>query len=286
MSQWPPQLPDQSRKVAIVTGANTGIGRVTAQELARAGARVYLACRNSDKAASAAEDIRAEVPSADLALLPLDLGSMSAVRSAAENFLATGEPLHLLVNNAGLVAPGLTSDGFGMTFGVNHVGTALFTKLLLERLRSSAPARIVTVASRAHMRASGIPFDALRQPTSSGRSFVEYCESKLANVLWSAELGRALEGTGVTTYALHPGVVASDVWRSVWPGVRHFIKLFMVSVEDGARTSLYCATAPELAAQSGLYYANERERTPRNRGTDSQLAAELWRRTEGWIAEE
>lgn len=284
MAQWPPSLPDQTGKVAIVTGSNTGIGLITAQELARAGARVHLACRNQDKAAAAMATILTEVPGADLALLTVDLGSVNAIRASAQTFLATGEPLHLLVNNAGLAAPGLTADGFGMTFGVNHIGTALFTDLLLERLKKSTPARIVTVASRAHMRAKDIPFDALRRPTPTGRVFAEYCQSKLANVLWSAELGRALAGTGVTTYALHPGVVASDVWRGVWPGVRHFLKLFMVSVEDGARTSLYCATAAEIAEHTGRYYADEKERAPRNRGADQDLAGELWRRTEGWIA--
>lgn len=134
------------------------------------------------------------------------------------------------------------------------------------------------------MRAKDIHFDVLRRPTLTGRVFAEYCQSKLANVLWSEELGRTLAGTGVTTYSLHPGVVASDVWRGVWPGVRHFLKLFMVSVEDGARTSLYCATAAEIAEHTGRYYADEKERAPRNRGTDQDLAKELWRRTEGWIA--
>jgi retinol dehydrogenase-12 len=284
MAAWPPTLPDQTGRVVIVTGANTGIGLVTAQELARAGARVHMACRSLDRGQEAADRIRADVPGADLELWELDLDSLAGVRASAEEFLARDEPLHLLVNNAGLVSDGLTSDGFARTFGINHLGTAFFTQLLLDRLRRSAPARIVTVASRAHMRAKGIEFDRMRTATTRAGAFGEYCESKLANVLFSAELARRLAGTGVTTYSVHPGVVATDVWRRVWPGLRHLMKWFMISPEDGARTSLYCATAPELADVSGRYYADVAERAPRGRGRDDALAAELWARTEEWLA--
>jgi len=284
MASWPPSLPDQTGRVAIVTGANTGIGLVTAQELARAGARVHLACRNQDKAAAAMETIRREVPGADLALLPLDLGSLASIRESAEQFLATGEALHLLVNNAGLVGRGVTADGFEVTFGVNHIGTFHFTQLLLPRLEESAPARVVTVASRAHMRCKGIDFDAVRAPTASTTGFPEYSASKLGNVLFTAELGRRLAGTGVTTYAVHPGVVASDVWRDIPVGLRQLLTFFMTSVQDGARTSLYCATATELADRTGKYYVPVKEQTAKRLGTDDVLAATLWTKTEEWIA--
>ncbi len=284
MASWPPDLPSLSGKTAIVTGSNTGIGLITARELARAGARVHLACRNQDKARAAVEAIREEVPGADLALLPLDLASLASVRESAEAFLATGEPLHLLVSNAGLVAPGLTKDGFELTFGVNHIGTAHFTNLLVDRLKESAPARIVTVASRAHKRTGGIEFDKVRVPTRSTTAFPEYAQSKLGNILYTAELGERLDGTGVTTYSVHPGVVATDVWRRVPWGFRHLMKLFMVTPEEGSLTTLYCATAPELAEVTGRYYSESKERTPLRRGTDVDLRKELWARTEEWIA--
>jgi len=284
MATWPPDLPSQRGKTAIVTGSNTGIGLITAQELARAGARVHLACRNQEKARAAVETIKASVPDADLALLPLDLSSLEAIRTSAEAFLATGEPLHLLVSNAGLVTPGLTQDGFELTFGVNHIGTVHFTNLLLDRLKASAPARVITVASRAHMRTKGIEFDQVRASTRSTTAFPEYAQSKLGNVLYSAELGERLAGSGVTTYAVHPGVVATDVWRRVPWGFRHLMKLFMVTPEEGALTTLYCATAPELAEVTGRYYADSKERTPRGRGTDETLRKGLWEHTERWIA--
>jgi NAD(P)-dependent dehydrogenase (short-subunit alcohol dehydrogenase family) len=177
----------------------------------------------------------------------------------------------------------LTPSGFEQTFGVNHVGTFLLTQLLLECIRSSAPARIVTVASRAHYRAAGIDWKAVRESTKSATGLPEYCISKLANVLFSAELGRRLHGTGVTSYSLHPGVVASDVWRSVpWP-VRSLIKLFMISPQEGAKTTLYCANAPELENETGLYYDDCRVKRPSRVASDAALAAELWQRSEDWV---
>jgi NAD(P)-dependent dehydrogenase (short-subunit alcohol dehydrogenase family) len=154
---------------------------------------------------------------------------------------------------------------------------------LLDRLKASVPSRVVTVASQAHTRASGIDFDAVRGATRTPTGFPEYCVSKLANILFSAELARRVAGSGVTTYALHPGVVASDLWRSV-PGVfRPIIKLFMISNEKGARTTLHCASAPELANESGLYYDKCRARSPTSVACDEALAKELWRRSEEWV---
>jgi NAD(P)-dependent dehydrogenase (short-subunit alcohol dehydrogenase family) len=270
-------------RVALITGANTGIGRVTAVELARRGAHVFLAGRSPERHAGVLADIRALTGGARVDYLPLDLASLASVRACAQAFLVRGLPLHLLINNAGLAgSPGLSQDGFELTFGVNHLGHFLLTQLLLERLKTSAPARIVTVASRAHTRVNGIDWEALRQVTRSRAGLREYGVSKLANVLFSAELGRRLAGTGVQTYALHPGVVASDVWRAVpWP-FRQLIKLAMISTEDGAVTSLYCATSPEVDGQSGLYYDKCRVKTPSVQGQDAALARELWQRSEEW----
>ena len=271
-------------RVALITGANTGIGRITARELARQGAHVFIAARSAERTQPALDEIRAIANAGTVEWLPLDLGDLESVRRCARMFLARNLPLHLLVNNAGLAGSrGLTKSGFELAFGVNHVGHFLLTQLLLEVLKRSSPARIVTVASRAHYRAKGIDWQAVRQTTQTRAALPEYSVSKLANVLFSAELGRRLAGTGVTTYSLHPGVVASDVWRAVpWP-IRALIKLRMLTVEQGAATTLYCATSPDVAGQTGEYYDSCRIRAPSPQAQDLALAAELWRRSEDWV---
>ena len=271
--------------VALVTGANTGIGLVTARELASRGVHVFVACRSLERGQAAVAEIRTATGNAKVECLALDLGDFASVRACAAAFLARDLPLHLLVNNAGLAgSAGLTKSGFELAFGTNHLGHFLLTQLLLDRLKASAPARIVTVASRAHTRVSGINFDDVCQRTKGKAALPEYGVSKLANVLFSAELGRRLAGSGVTTYALHPGVVATDVWRELPQPFRAIAKLFMISAEEGAATTIYCATSPEVAAQTGLYYDKCLVKTPSKAGQDAALAAELWRRSETWVA--
>src|SRR5262249_42922758 len=171
---------------------------------------------------------------------------------------------------------------FELIFGVNHLGHFLLTNALLPQLRAAGRARVVNVASKAHYEASGIDWRALRQKTRSLTGMHEYQISKLANVLFSAELARRCAGTGVTSYALHPGVVASDVWRRVPQPVRWLMTRRMLDVEQGALTSLYCATAPELADQSGLYYDEQKLKEPSALARDRALAEELWRRSDDW----
>src|SRR5215470_4602475 len=184
-----------------------------------------------------------------LRCLPLDLADLASVRTCAADFLARGEPLHVLINNAGVGgARGRTKDGFELTFAINHLGHFALTMALLDCLAASAPARVVTVSSDAHYQATGIDFEALRRPT---------------------------------TYALHPGVVASDIWRRVpWP-IRPLMKLRMLSTEQGAATSLYCATAPELAGASGRFYEDCHERAASAVATP-ELARALWEHSEAW----
>lgn len=274
-------LPDLSGKNAIVTGANTGIGRVTALELARAGARVWLACRSKEKTQPVIDEITAKGGKAEY--LPLDLGSLDAVRESAQAFLDLKVPLHVLVNNAGHAsARGMTKDGFEMTFGVNHLGPFLFTMMLLPRLKEAAPARIVNVASTAHYRPKTIDFGRLQSPTRSITGLDEYGVSKLGNVLFTRELAKRLEGTGVTTYAVHPGVIGSDIWRRIpWP-VRPVVLKFMKTTEEGARTSLWCATAPELAKESGRYYDDRKEKKPSRAAQDDALSTQLWAKSAEW----
>lgn len=273
---------DLDGRTFLVTGANTGIGKETVRALAERGARVFMACRSETNGRRALEQIATQTGNHTLELLPLDLGDLDSVRRCAEAFLARGESLHVLINNAGLAgAKGMTASGFEVAFGTNHVGPFLLTRLLLDRLRESAPARIVNVASVAHYNAPGIDWEAIRRPTRSFTGMREYSMSKLANVLHAQELARRLDGAGVSTYALHPGAVASDIWRRVpWP-LRPLMKRRMITVAEGARTSLYCATAPEVAAETGRYYDNCRIKEPAAVAT-AALAGELWRRSLEW----
>lgn len=268
-------------KTVFITGANTGIGRATAVALAKQGAVVFLAGRSRERH----EPVLAEIASqgGTATFLELQLDDLASVRACAERFLAMDVALHVLINNAGLAGRrGLTKDGFELTFGVNHLGHFLLTELLLPRLQASCPARIVNVSSEAHYRAQGIPWAALQAPTASLTGFPEYQVSKLCNVLHAKELAARLAGTGVTTYALHPGVIASDVWRAVPWGVRHVMRLFMKSVEHGAATSVHCASAEALGTESGLYYDSCALQEPSVLARDETLRNELHRRSVVW----
>ena len=274
-------------RVALVTGANSGIGRVTAVELALRGYHVFLACRDADKAAEVLREIDARSGvTARAEFIALDLVDLTSVRRCAQAFVARGLPLHLLANNAGLAGQkGFTASGFELAFGVCHVGHFLLTRLLLERLKEATPSRVVVVASRAHRHAKGIDFAAVRQPTRSRGGLMDYSVAKLANILFAAELGRRLAGTGVTTYALHPGVVATGIWRVLPRPLDGLVKLFMIDSEEGARTTLYCATAEEVSAQTGLYYVKSAVAQPTPVAQDAALAQALWTASEGWTAD-
>lgn len=268
------------RANVIVTGANTGIGRVTAVELAKKGAHVILACRSEQRTKPVLDEITQAGGSAEF--LALDLADMNSVRACADAFLARGQPLAILVNNAGLAgAHGTTKDGFEVAFGTNHLGHYLFTRLLLPALEKSPEARIVNVSSRGHYRARGIDWDAQRKPTATATAFPEYCVSKLANVLFTRELAKRLP-PNVRTYSLHPGGVASDVWREVPWGLRHLLKLFLISNEEGAKTTLYCATSDDVRDRTGLYYDECAEKKPSKVALDDALARELWDRSAAW----
>ena len=197
-------------------------------------------------------------------------------------FLGRDEPLHVLVNNAGVGGQrGLTADGFELHFGVNHLGHYALTLLLLDRLTASGPdARIVNVSSAAHYGANGIDFDALRRRTPSFTGQREYAVSKLCNVLFTQELTRRA-GSGLSAYALHPGVVASDIWRRLPRLVRPLITARMLTTEQGAVTSVYCATSPAVGGDSGLYYDKCAARPPSAAATP-ELAGLLWKHSAEW----
>jgi retinol dehydrogenase-12 len=236
------------------------------------------------KGEEAAASIRASTGNSSVWVLPLDLADLDSVRACAASFLARGEPLHVLVNNAGLAGVRIvTAQGFEIAFGVNHLGHFLLTNSLLGLLESSAPARVVNVSSDSHYAAKGIDFDALRRPAPGITGMPAYSVSKLCNVLFTQELARRTAGTGLTTYALHPGVVASEMFRRVpWP-VRPIIMRRMLSVTEGAQTSLYCATSPDVASDSGKFYEKCAEKTP-SRVATPELGRVLWERSEEWTA--
>ncbi len=273
-----------ANKTFIVTGANTGIGKITALELARQGAHVILACRSKAKTQTVIDEIAKAVPDAKCEYVALDLGDLASVRTCATEILARKIAIHGLINNAGLAGKrGQTKDGFELAFGTNHLGHYLFTRMLLDRIKESPEARIVNVSSKSHYRAKAIDWDAVKKPTKSITALHEYEVSKLANVLFTKELARHLDGTKITTYAVHPGVVATDVWRSVPPPFRWLIKRFMITPEQGAAASLRCATAPELATETGHYYdVGGVEKRPSKVADDVELAKTLWQKSAEW----
>jgi NAD(P)-dependent dehydrogenase (short-subunit alcohol dehydrogenase family) len=275
-----------SDRTFVITGANTGIGKITALELARQGARVILACRSSDKTRPVIDEIRRETANDRVEFLQLDLSDLAAVRAGARELLDRKLPIHGLINNAGLGGQrGVTKDGFEIQFGTNHLGHYLLTRLLLDRIIDSGPARIINVSSASHYNAKRLDWGAVRAPTRTVTGMREYSVSKLSNVLFTKELARRLEGTKVTTYAVHPGVVATDVWRRLPAPLRWTVKKFMLSPEEGARASLRCATAPELAGETGRYYdVGGEERRPSRLAEDAALAAELWRKSAEWTS--
>ena len=262
-------------RVALVTGGGTGIGRAIAEELSALGARVALCGRRVEPVTELAEALRAKGAEAHGA--SVDIRSPESIDAFVKDVLARFGTIDLLVNNAGLAGPrGLTKDGFELTVGTNHLGPFLFTVLLLPRLRESKPARVVNVASKMHAKAPGLGFEHWRTSTRSITGTPEYAVSKLCNVLFTRSLAAGKAGDGVHSYAVHPGVIASDVWREVSWSVRPIMKRFMKSPEEGAATSLYCATSPDVAEHDGRYYDACREAKPSPLALDAALAETLW----------
>lgn len=278
----------QSPRNILITGANTGIGLATVEVLADQGHSIWIAGRSEQKTRPVIETLRARAAKPRVEFLPLDLGDLASVRACAERVLALPDPIHVLIANAGLAGQrGLTKDGFELAFGTNHLGHFLLTTLLLPAIERAGTAdrhaRIVVVASKAHYRALRLDFAALRQPTKTYTGYPEYAVSKLCNVLFAAELSRRLAGKPIDTYSLHPGVVASDIWRRVpWP-FRSLVKLGMITNEEGAKTSLFCALSPEAEGKTGRYWKRCAESKPSSLARDESLAKELWAKSEDFV---
>lgn len=272
-------------KTVIVTGANTGIGKTTALDLAGRGARVIMACRDKRRAEDAIIDIVKETGNNNVEFMPLDLASMQSVRSFAETFLKSESRLDILINNAGLMNKGQTVDGVGMILSVNHLGHFLLTHLLLDRLKESGPSRVVTVASKGH-EAGVIDFDCLNNHKDLGlgdsdwQLFQKYCHSKLCNVLFTHELAKRLQGSNVTCYSLHPGAIKTEIGRYAgfwWTMLLYPItSLFFVDPVSGAQTTLHCALQEGIENLSGRYFSSCTVQNVQAKARDDTVAKKLW----------
>jgi len=270
-------------KTCIVTGASNGIGKETAGALAGMGARVVMVCRSAERGERALADIAPEASGAALELVVADLSSQADVRRAAGDLLARCPRIDVLVNNAGALNTSrtLTADGYETTFATNHLAYFLLTQLLLERLRASAPARVINVSSRAHAGAR-INFDDLH--FERGYSpMTAYGQSKLANVLFTRELARRLDGSGVTANCLHPGVVRTGFGKGnpgafggIVSAVMNAAGVFFLDAKRGADTSIYLASSPEVEGVTGAYFFKRNAITPSDRALDDEAARRLW----------
>jgi NAD(P)-dependent dehydrogenase (short-subunit alcohol dehydrogenase family) len=266
-------------KTVVVTGATAGIGLQTARKLAALGARIILVGRDPARCDRALASLHPQAGSPAHIAHVADLSMLEQVRALGNRILDQEPRVDVLVNNIGAMFASrlVTGEGLEQTLALNHLGPFLLTSLLLERLRRSAPARVVNVSSEAH-RMGKINFDDL-QLTRNYSAFRAYGQSKLANLLFTRELARRLEGSGVVAHALHPGFVASDFANG--PGLTHWTmrrlaSLFAISTEQGAETSVHVATSPEPQALNGLYYVKCRPSTPSSAAIDDQAARLLW----------
>ena len=291
------RIPGQSGRVVVITGANSGIGREAARTLAGAGATVVMTGRDPARLAAAVSDVRVTTRNDDVHPVELDLSSLASVQDAAKRILHDWDRLDVLVNNAGVVLSQreVSSDGYEMTFATNHLGHFRLTELLLERLEASAPARVVNVASTAHQAARSMNFDDL-QAERSYSGMAVYNRSKLANILFTKELARRVDGTGISVFAVHPGTVRSgwgqggDVRGLMDIGLTIIRPLF-ITPRAGAASILYTATEPGLEDRSGGYFKRVvfgnfgpvREGRSSGPSRDEDAARQLWEISENLV---
>lgn len=274
-------------KRVVLTGASRGIGRETALALGKMGADLSIVVRDAERGKAVAEEVRALKGGGDVEVFIADLSSLGDIRRVGAELLAKHDVIDVLVNNAGalLMDRQVTKDGYEATFATNHLGYFLVTKMLLDAVKKAPAGRIVNVASEAHRRGS-LAFDDLMGEKKYAGWFA-YSASKLANILFTAELARRLEGTKVTTNSLHPGVIASGFARNNDGLVGFLAKLaspFLMSSEDGAKTTLFLATDPSGAATNGLYFSKCKPKTPSREARDASVAKRLWDVSEELVA--
>jgi len=270
-------------KTVVITGANTGIGKTTALDMSRRGAKVVILCRDMERAEAAAGEIR-DSTKGEVICHRLDLADLASVRECAEQLGNSLEKIDILINNAGIMAcPQMkTKDGFEMQLGTNHIGHFLLTNLLMPQLKKAAPgARIVNVSSLAH-KSGRINWEDIHYENTPYHRFTAYSQSKLANVLFTKELARKGEGSGVNAYALHPGVIATDLGRHM-EDINCFMRMMwrcfapMIKTADsGANTTIFCAIDPSIAEHNGRYYSDCKVSTPSPQAENVEDAKKLW----------
>lgn len=270
---------DLHGKNVIVTGANGGIGLETVRVLAKHGANVVIASRDATRAQQALQTIKTSNPEAQVEVMQLDLASLASVREFAEQYKRLNRPLHILINNAGIMACSYakTVDGYESQFATNHLGHFLLTNLLIDELERGAPSRVVSVSSKAHQM-SGMDFDNLLSEKSYG-AWAAYSRSKSANILFAVELNKRFASRGIYANALHPGMIKTDLWKHTKFEVLAKVGTVIGTnkhVSQGAATSVYIATAPELEKVGGKYFDNCNEVTAKSYATDPENARRLW----------
>ena len=278
-------------RVVVVTGANVGIGFETAASVAARGGTAVLVCRDRAKGDRAVDAIRQRSAGGRVELVHLDLADFASVRGCAEELQTRWDRLDVLVNNAGgfWTQRQVTEQGFEQTFGVNHLGPFLLTQLLLDRLRSSAPSRIVNVSSIGHRFVRSMNWDDLELERGYDAA-VAYGQSKLANILFTRELARRLPADVVTANVCHPGSVRTGLGRDgdatgfMGTVVFGLLRPFYLSPARGAKTSIYLSTAPEVAGQTGGYYVRRRRHRPSAAARDDDAARRLWEVSEQLVA--
>ncbi len=266
-------------KTVLITGANQGIGKASAVALGKLGARLVIVCRNRQKGRAAVTEIQ-QSGASDVELIVGDMSSQADIRRVADEFKARSDRLDVLLNNAGVLVTTkrTTVDGIEETFAINHLGYFLLTHLLLDTLKASAPSRIVSVSSEAHRRVP-MRWDDLEFKKTEYSSFAAYGQSKLANILFTRELARRLEGTQVTANCLHPGVVATGFGSTdggVMSVVMKVASPFLITPEKGARTSIFLASSPDVQGVSGKYFDKCKEKQPSPEALAAGAPERLW----------
>jgi len=279
MTEW-----DISGQHVLITGASAGIGKATAVELARRGATLTLAGRSPEKTKAIIRQI--EAYGGNARFLMIDLASPDSVRDAARTFLASDDRLDVLINNAGVGGTkGRTREGFEIAFATNHLGHHLLTRWLEPRLIESTPARLIVVASSVHHNVKAIKWKRLQRRTSSILGNPEYRVSKLANILDARIWAERLAGTGIDVHIVHPGLVASEIWRDLPKFLQGMFAKKGQTIEEGADTSIWAATDPQLEGISGRYYGKRAEKRLSDLASDDALATRMWDLTEEWLAD-